>query len=103
MWNELWKEADASNTRRNEHQGKRKEGDAHTSKSWVKERVLALAAEGQYSRACKALVSEGMSAFDEEIEKQLEEKHSQRGDHKRVRQLDRQEEGEKQAGVGGGR
>ena len=82
MWKELWKEADASAEKMRDREPRRQ-----MARQGIKERVMSLVAEGQYSRACRALVSEGMSPFDENVARQLREKHPQRGDFGKLSDL----------------
>ncbi len=95
MWKELWEEANAC---LEDMQQKQKPRSARSGRQWVRDRVISLVAEGQYSRACKALVSRGVCEFDANVEKSLQEKHPQKGDWRKVGEL-----GKKWKGDEGGR
>jgi hypothetical protein len=74
-WRELWEEADQAEKNFKRKREGRKEPKQAAGQ--VRRRVLELVSEGQYSRACKALVSEGVSELSEEVKEELKKKHPQ--------------------------
>ena len=71
-WQELFDDAVRDAPKRGKTQGRESNRDI------VRERVLALAEEGQYGKACKALGSLGLHPLTEEVATTLESKHPQR-------------------------
>ena len=70
---ELWK--DGPGARKNGQNTKGSKPSNRNNTERQQQRCLELAADGQYSKATKALVSSGPLGWDEHIEKALQEKH----------------------------
>lgn len=94
-WKELWEEAEEA---RKKLEKKQKGGSGAAKRKqvdYVRRRVLELVSEGQYSRACKALLSEGVWELDEDVMEQLRKKHPQGEGWKKADQVEcAPEEGE---------
>ena len=82
-WKELLEEAREAERKIEKKQGRKKKSQQGERRR-VKDRVIGLVAEGQFSRACKALVSEGVWELDEKVIEQLKEKHPQGEGWKKV-------------------
>ena len=76
-WTELWEEAEEAGKKLEKKQKRGTGAAGRKQAEYVRRRVLELVSEGQYSRACKALVSEGVWELDEEVKEQLRKKHPQ--------------------------
>ena len=93
-WAELLAEAQKAEEKMGTRKGIQTPKGLTAKAKRTRERVIELVGEGQYSRACKALVSEGVSELDEEVMEQLRKKHPQGVAWKKVRDMEQEKESE---------
>ena len=87
-WSELWEEAAAAGKKMQNKQRRTVADEKQRQAERLRKRVTELVSEGQYRRACTTLRSEGVWKLDNEIKKQLQDKHPQGEGWKKAEQVE---------------
>ena len=87
-WTELWEEAAAAGKKMQNKQRRTVADEKQRQAERLRKRVTELVSEGQYRRACTTLRSEGVWKLDNEIKKQLQDKHPQGEGWKKAEQVE---------------